>query len=947
MGHDSKPVVSDRKTIKVPPRRRFYKKPPPEIKNRWPGDWDWQYLPIRDLPLEMVPCLPWGKDQKYNTPTKTMHRNVPGNGQVQPTFMLIAHLVQSSAYLDAPDYAVLTQVNLALARGSLLLEFPFSRPWKTTRKRRWGFGKVHKDRYSTHAKVNPRSMVHYAWGFLSPMDRHNVIVALPEWRQYASLRRFASMTSLSCLKEPRVTPATGIPTVLDLVRARYNSAGLLRFDFLHGDFIRWLGGEYVNSARDFNAEWDVIDSTLHNREVPAEYPPLKLEMAYRIQTEGVPIKAQYTTPMSATILRDEYDNHPAVAANVLKVEEKFAKEEWKAFHIHYLRFVFQFLPGLVINPIQWVFDKGKGRICIDCSNGPDDLGSINTYIPKPKQDVTGEQCPSIHYQFAFKRFLRQVLRMRITEPTSPILVHADDIEAAFRRVLYHPDVAVAFAYVFSDFLIVPVGQVFGSRNAPSFYCVLADLREVLATCRVDVPLEELHDLVQKCSITVDTTTPLCTVPADSHHPPLSMDELLRMYNASYVDDNAVAAFAAHIEHAIHHSVMSAFEVFGHDARRGDCLQAKKWEPEVTETFLFLGFRINTHDMTVSWPLYKREDLHLQLVDVLKRRPRCVSPREMAKIVGIVRSASEIAPWGNFLSFNLQNALTQAAKNAFSDKRSWWTRSRIYLSRVAVATINQMLETLLEPEESPLWSRPIALYLDRDYTHRAYSDASYGGLGGWCAEFSFLWRLNRDTLVEAGFEMRAIKISSNDPESTDGFLHINPLEYLGALINLWICIKCVILLGPIDGGYILALLIDNTTAVSWMSIASRTKDPLLQGLARLGSALLVEASQLLMKVCPKHHPGNQNGAADALSRPQLQGNDHENSLASVIEEWSQLQTCRICLLPFKLLSKIALTLKEPPTGDQYGRVTTDLLTLEPNFLPIGASEMSFPSTIYRN
>ncbi|CAJ1953853.1 unnamed protein product [Cylindrotheca closterium] len=137
-----------------------------------------------------------------------------------------------------------------------------------------------------------------------------------------------------------------------------------------------------------------------------------------------------------------------------------------------------------------------------------------------------------------------------------------------------------------------------------------------------------------------------------------MDELLRMYNASYVDDNAVAAFAAHIEQAIHHSVMSAFEVFGHDPNQGDCLQATKWEPEVTETFLLLGFRINTHDMTVSWPLYKREDLHSQLVDILKRCPCCVSPREMAKIVGIVRSASEIAPWGNFLSFNLQNALTQ-------------------------------------------------------------------------------------------------------------------------------------------------------------------------------------------------------------------------------------------------------------------------------------------------
>jgi len=129
-----------------------------------------------------------------------------------------------------------------------------------------------------------------------------------------------------------------------------------------------------------------------------------------------------------------------------------------------------------------------------------------------------------------------------------------------------------------------------------------------------------------------------------------------------------------------------------------------------------------------------------------------------------------------LSFNLQNALTLAANNAFSEKRSWWTRSRIYLSSVAIATIHQMLETLLEPEDSPLWTRPIALYLDRDYTHRTYSDASYGGVGGWSADFSFLWRLTRDTLVEAGFEMREIKIPSNDPAYTDGFLHINPLEH---------------------------------------------------------------------------------------------------------------------------------------------------------------------------
>ena len=56
--------------------------------------------------------------------------------------------------------------------------------------------------------------------------------------------------------------------------------------------------------------------------------------------------------------------------------------------------------------------------------------------------------------------------MRQAEPLQDILLHCDDLEAAFRRVLYHPDMAVVFAYIFLDFLIIPVDQVFGSRSAP-------------------------------------------------------------------------------------------------------------------------------------------------------------------------------------------------------------------------------------------------------------------------------------------------------------------------------------------------------------------------------------------------------------------------------------------------------------------------------------------------
>ncbi|CAJ1939814.1 unnamed protein product [Cylindrotheca closterium] len=350
-------------------------------------------------------------------------------------------------------------------------------PCNPIKKRLYGFGRASKDRGLNHDVVDPRSMIHFAWTYLSAEDRPTAVQASLVWKKYAELRRFACVTSLKSLQLPRLLMADEkVPTTLDPHRAWLNSAALLRFDFNHGDFVRWLGGEYTNKGRDFNLEWDVIESHLKSKVLPSDLPPTKLDMAYRIQTEGVPLRGQYTTPMEATLLRNEYDNHPAVGANLAAVEKKFAKEEWNSYHIHYLRFVYEFLPGLVINPIQWVFDKGKGQICIDCSNGPNSLGSINLYIPSLKDAIPGEEdeCPAVYYQYAFDRFLCQILRMRITRPNDPIMVHADGIEAAFRRVLYHPDMACAFAYVYSDYLMVPVGQVFGSWSAPSYYCVLAD-----------------------------------------------------------------------------------------------------------------------------------------------------------------------------------------------------------------------------------------------------------------------------------------------------------------------------------------------------------------------------------------------------------------------------------------------------------------------------------------
>eukprot|EP00980_Cylindrotheca_fusiformis_P024937 scaffold12750_cov106-Cylindrotheca_fusiformis.AAC.2 len=139
----------------------------------------------------------------------------------------------------------------------------------------------------------------------------------------------------------------------------------------------------------------------------------------------------------------------------------------------------------------------------------------------------------------------------------------------------------------------------------------------------------------------------------------------------------------------------------------------------------------------------------------------------------------------------------------------------------------------------------------------------------------------------------------------------------------------------------------------MSFTSRTPDPLLQGLARLGSALLVRATALLTKVLPSHIAGQLNVEADALSRPWT--NNHKGSqsslgqipsLGSVISKCSRLQTCRVCLLPSELLHTIASLTSSQLIAGTYEQTMTSLMMLELAFLPPGAETSGLTSTISR-
>jgi len=237
---------------------------------------------------------------------------------------------------------------------------------------------------------------------------------------------------------------------------------------------------------------------------------MDFDRAFRACTEGVPLAGRYECSFESVRARNLYDNHPGLADVCDEVRAKIAKEEAQSFHLALPRFLWRFLPGIHLAPMVWALRKGKGRVCVDPSTElfDDDDGAANSHIPAPGTDGREDECPAIHYASALHRHLTQIWNLCITHPHDDILQFVDDIQAAFHRMLYHPDAMLAFASVFLEFLILPVGTIFGARNSPSFFCLLSETRSHVAsnsTYRPNDEPENLSALARRVRLVPDLT----------------------------------------------------------------------------------------------------------------------------------------------------------------------------------------------------------------------------------------------------------------------------------------------------------------------------------------------------------------------------------------------------------------------------------------------------------
>jgi hypothetical protein len=214
----------------------------------------------------------------------------------------------------------------------------------------------------------------------------------------------------------------------------------------------------------------------------------------------------------------------------------------------------------------------------------------------PKPEVDHQRNPAVYYGKSLLRHWFYIWRLRQRHPDRGLRLYKDDINAAFQRILCHPDIAPAFATVLQHMLCIPVGLIFGSGFSPSFVCNNSECR-ALATTAFPLFIPELTPTPASATALTDvralaataselfksakTLAPLAVsirlpdppsslgqelmdihlVP-DPLHPPLPAVFDHRSHHVTFVDNNIMTAERDAILAIINASVLSAYFLYG-------------------------------------------------------------------------------------------------------------------------------------------------------------------------------------------------------------------------------------------------------------------------------------------------------------------------------------------------------------------------------------------------
>jgi hypothetical protein len=552
---------------------------------------------------------------------------------------------------------------------------------------------------------------------------------------------------------------------------------------------------------------------------------------------------------------------------------------------------------------------------------------------------------------------------RIDHPQEDIIAVADDTSRAFRQLKYHPDMAPLFASTLDEYLIIPVGLIFGAKDSPSWYMLSAEIRAHIARTfdfqTITTKLSNQLELPPKLSKR-DRRKLLKHATKDSLNQGIS--SFLATVNKPYfsphlpfVDDTGNLGFRDTIRNIVRDSVLAAYIMFGFPAEdmARPPINETKWIRHISHRLKYLGLIIDTRNLTIEWPLDKRESLYNLLTTTFafkstgppSAKALPCTPKTAAQILGLLRNGTQISPFGAYFALTLQYCLTDKlrASQSNSSSRRWWSYTKLWIPNHVLLTLHVLWTTLLRSKWAHVWKRSLGLLIPRDPTAEPNQDASYEGIGGWGNKtLNYMWRVLRNELLLCGF--------NPGPNGNKNEHHINKMEFVALIVNIWVAIKHLYKLWRTNPQayheIILKMWADNTSALSWLLHAARVSDKPQRALALFCYALLTYCNFPHFSLQGGHIPGKDNTVSDTLSRindledPSL---PPQTTWDSVINKHSPtLDNLTPYLIPQKLLFRLSSCLTSGNPGDLSEQTMTNLWRLELRNSPPGWRHSASPT-----
>ena len=629
--------------------------------------------------------------------------------------------------------------------------------------------------------------------------------------------------------EPTPSP---IPFQLEMTSAAadHNTSLLAHQKFNYRRFLKKLNNTILNPGSEFRSLDALTKLWQHRPNWKTIRNILKKGCKY-------PLGPDRDDTIRLEDVANQYDrgNHQSAATDerIQILSKVYLKETIRSFLIPFNKEVLTKIPHLELIPIgvviQPTFDINgnrsiKHRPIHDCSFPSKSGHSVNSQHIKDLLD----ECI---YGKMIHRLLHQLHRLRLEFPNKRIIICKYDLDAAYRRLHMHPDHAVRAFTVFQDIAYLLTRLPFGAVAGPSLYSTISEAIFDLANDLMD-------DTAWNPTTLQSPLAPkLVPIPPNNNHPfgsakPLLVHVPLRLsFVDGYIDD-AVAMGVDVDDHMDRcqqaiplciHCVMRPFDT-NEPTHRDDNLAEHQLRAEgaPTESQTVLGWNVCTRTFTIALPQEKVNGWSREIADLLQQ-PK-VRAKEIESLIGRLNYAGFVIPHARYFINRIRYLHQRCVK---------------YGPQPVNPSVKQ--DMLLWKEFLKYAGNGISINL-LTYTTwdcQIFTDASELGIGGYNPHTGIGWRYKL-------------------PQWTSN-LHINSIEFLAALVGLWVDL----LHSPCLHKRMLCMT-DSSSALAWLHKGNfnPVDQKVHESISRKLTRVMMDNQAALYS---QHVKGSHNVIADSLSR----------------------------------------------------------------------------------